>query len=100
MSALFLARSMTIGKPNPEGAVQTARSDGVGFLRARVEEDDAAVWDVTTGDESVDPAVVLTCGKSLHLPRCSDEPVSFDIERTRQIDIVCARTPRTHPFRE
>ncbi len=47
--------------------------------------------DMTTGDESVDLVVVLTCGKSLHPARGTDEPDSFDIERTRQMDIVCAR---------
>ena len=41
---------------------------------------------------SVDLAVVLTCGKSLHLARGSDEPVTFEIERTWQIDIVCRRS--------
>ncbi len=47
---------------------------------------------MTTGNESVDLAVVLTCGTSLHLANSGNEPVSFDIERTRQIDIVCARS--------
>ncbi len=54
--------------------------------------DPLVVQKMTSGNKSVDLAVVLTCGKSLHLARGSDEPVSFDIERTRQIDIVCARS--------
>ena len=62
------------------------------FIITCTGQDPLVIQKMTTGDESVDLAVVLTCGKSLHLARSSDEPVSFDIERTRQIDIVCARS--------
>jgi hypothetical protein len=55
-------------------------------------QDPLVVHKMTTGDQCVDLAVVLTCGKSLHLTRGSDEPVTFEIERTRQIDIIGARS--------
>ena len=55
-------------------------------------QDPLVVHKMTTGEKSVDLAVVLTCGTSLHLARTGDEPVTFEIERTRQIDIVCPRS--------
>ena len=79
--------------------VETTEQEGVRielgeseFVITCTGQDPLVVQKMTTGDESVDLAVVLTCGKSLHLARGSDEPVTFEIERTRQIDIVCARS--------
>ena len=74
----------------PEGVrIEPSESE---FIITCTGQDPLVVQKMTTGDESVDLAVVLTCGKSLHLVRSSDEPVTFDIERTRQIDIICARS--------
>lgn len=79
--------------------VETTKREGVQIEQSESEfiitctgQDPLVVQKMTTGDESVDLAVVLTCGKSLHLTRGSDKPVTFDIDRTRQIDIVCARS--------
>lgn len=74
----------------PEGVrIEPSESE---FIITCTDQDPIVVQKMTTGDESVDLAVVLTCGKSLHLARGSDEPVTIEIERTRQIDIVCARS--------
>ena len=79
--------------------VETIEQEGVRiepsaseFVITCTGQDPLVVHKMTSGDQSVDLAVVLMCGKSLHLARGSDEPVSFDIERTRQIDIVCPRS--------
>jgi len=79
--------------------VETIEQEGVRiepseseFVLTCTGQDPLVVHKMTTGDRSVDLAVVLTCGKSLHLARGSDEPVTFEIERTRQIDIVCRRS--------
>ena len=79
--------------------VETIEQEGVRIEPSESEfvitctgQDPLVVHKMTSGDQSVDLAVVLTCGKSLHLARGSDEPVTFEIERTRQIDIVCRRS--------
>ncbi len=79
--------------------VETIEQEGVRIEPSESEfvitctgHDPLVVQKMTTGDESVDLAVVLTCGTSLHLARGSDEPATFEIQRTRQIDIVCPRS--------
>ena len=80
-------------------AIETIEREGVRiepsereFVITCTGQDPLVVQKMTTGDTSVDLAVVLTCGTSLHLARAGDEPVTFEIERTRQIDIVCPRS--------
>ena len=79
--------------------VETVEQEGVRiepneseFVITCTGQDALVVHKITTGDETVDLAVVLLCGTSLHLARDNDEPVTFEIERTRQIDIVCPRS--------
>lgn len=83
--------SLTVVDTIDQEGVQIKQSQSE-FIITCTGQDPLVVQKMTTGNESVDLAVVLTCGKSLHLTRDSDKPVTFDIERTRQIDIVCVRS--------
>ncbi len=83
--------SLAVVETIQQECVRIERSEDE-FIITCTGQDPLVVHKMTTGDQSVDLAVVLTCGKSLHLARDSDERVTFEIERTRQIDIVCPRS--------